>query len=119
MGERAQAREELHAERRSRRLRAFRRAAAALLVGLLGAWLGMALLARVTVPMGPFRVELETGFGRGETVLALPPFGSLTADTHLAPVHLSATLKDVGAKDPAPTKAGATVAEQPSTETHK
>ena len=98
MGERAQAREELHAERRSRRLRAFRRAAAASLVGLLGAWLGMALLARVTVPMGPFRVELETGFGRGETVLALPPFGSLTADTHLAPVHLSATLKDVGVR---------------------
>jgi predicted phosphodiesterase len=68
------------------------------LVGLVGAWLGMALLARVTVPMGPFRVELETGFGRGETVLALPPFGSLTADTHLAPVHLTATLKDVGVR---------------------
>ena len=95
MGERAQAREELHAERRSRRLRAFRRAAAASLVGLLGA--GGTLLAGVTFPWA-FRVELETGFGRGETVLALPPFGSLTADTHLAPVHLSAALKDVGVR---------------------
>ncbi len=68
----------------------------ACVVGLVGAWLGMALLARDTVPMGPFRVELNAGFGRGETVLALPPFGALTADTHLSPLHLSATLEDVG-----------------------
>jgi predicted phosphodiesterase len=65
-------------------------------LGLVGAWLGMALLARATVPMGPFRVELDVGFGRGETVLALPPFGALTADTHLSPLRLSATLQDVG-----------------------
>ena len=68
----------------------------ACVVGLVGAWLGMALLARDTVPMGPFRVELDAGFGRGETVLGLPPFGALTADTHLSPLHVSATLKDVG-----------------------
>ena len=68
----------------------------ACLVGLAGAWLGLALLARDTVPMGPFRVELDVGFGRGETVLGLPPFGALTADTHLSPLHVSATLEDVG-----------------------
>jgi hypothetical protein len=68
----------------------------ACVVGLVGAWLGLALLARETVPMGPFRVELDVGFGRGETVLGLPPFGALTADTHLSPLHLSATLQDVG-----------------------
>jgi hypothetical protein len=51
----------------------------ACVVGLVGAWLGLALLARETVPMGPFRVELDVGFGRGETVLGLPPFGALTA----------------------------------------
>jgi predicted MPP superfamily phosphohydrolase len=65
-------------------------------VGLVGAWLGMKLLAGTTVPLGPFRVELDAGFGRGETRLGLPPFGALTADTHLAPIGLSATLQDVG-----------------------
>jgi predicted phosphodiesterase len=69
---------------------------AAIGVGLVGAWLGMALLSRTTAPLGPFRVELQAGFGKGETRLALPPFGALTADTHLAPLGLSATLEDVG-----------------------
>ena len=55
----------------------------------------MSLFAQTTVPLGPFRVQLQTGFGRGETVLRLPPFGALTADTHLAPLGLSATLIDV------------------------
>jgi predicted MPP superfamily phosphohydrolase len=70
--------------------------AVAIGVGLAGAWLGMSLLAATTVPIGPFRVELSAGFGRGETRVGLPPFGSLTADTHLAPLGLSATLEDVG-----------------------
>jgi predicted phosphodiesterase len=96
MDEPAQMRERSAAERRSRRLLAFRHAAAASLVGLLGAWLGMSLFARTTVPIGSFRVELEMGLGHGETVLAFPPFGALTADTHLAPLGLSATLMDVG-----------------------
>jgi predicted MPP superfamily phosphohydrolase len=71
-------------------------AAAVVLVGLVGAWLGMLLLAHDTVTMGPFRVELDAGFGRGETRLAFPPFGSLVADTHVAPFGLSATLSDIG-----------------------
>ena len=70
----------------------------ACLVGLAGAWLGMALLGHDTVPIGPFRVELDVGFGKGETELGLPPFGALTADTHLAPLHVSATLEDVGVR---------------------
>lgn len=72
------------------------RAAVAVAVGLAGAWLGMSLLSTTTVPIGPFRVELSTGFGKGETRVGLPPFGSLTADTHLAPLGLSARLEDVG-----------------------
>jgi predicted MPP superfamily phosphohydrolase len=79
-----------------RRLRAVAPVLLACVVGLVGAWLGLALLARETVPIGPFRVELDVGFGRGETVLGLPPFGALTADTHLSPLHVSATLQDVG-----------------------
>jgi predicted MPP superfamily phosphohydrolase len=78
------------------RLRAAAPALLACVVGLVGSWLGLALLARETVPIGPFRVELDVGFGRGETVLGLPPFGALTADTHLSPLHVSATLRDVG-----------------------
>ncbi|HJU57822.1 MAG TPA: metallophosphoesterase [Actinomycetota bacterium] len=96
MGERAQTRGASLAERRPRRVQAFGHVLAATVVGLVGAWIGMSLLARTTVPIGPFRVELQAGFGRGETVLALPPFGALTADTHLAPLALSATLIDVG-----------------------
>ena len=70
----------------------------ACLVGLAGAWLGMALLGRESVPIGPFRVELDVGFGKGETELGMPPFGALTADTHLSPLHVSARLEDVGVR---------------------
>lgn len=84
-----------HRARRARRAGAVLASAA---VGLVGAWIAMALLAHVTVPMGPFRVELDARFGRGETRVALPPFGRLTADTHLAPLTLSATLEDVGVR---------------------
>jgi predicted phosphodiesterase len=67
----------------------------AVAVGVLGAWLGMALLARTTVPAGPFALELDARFGPGLTRLELPPFGELAADTHLAPVTLSGSLRDV------------------------
>lgn len=70
--------------------------AGAAAVGLIGAWIGMALLARTTVPMGPFHVALDGGFGSGQTRLELPPFGALTADTHASPISITATLSDVG-----------------------
>lgn len=89
-------------ERRERAARRERRAGRLLVVlgavgvGLVGAWLGMLLLARTTVSMGPFRVEVSAAFGRGVTRLGLPPFGELAADTHVAPIRLSTTLRDVG-----------------------
>lgn len=86
----------MNAKRAPRRLSLVGAVVGAALVGLVGAWLGMQLFAETTVPMGPFRVELDAGFGRGETRLGLPPFGALTADTHVAPLSLSATLRDVG-----------------------
>lgn len=70
--------------------------ALAVVVGIAGAWLAMFLLGRETVTLGPFHVELQATFGRGETVLALPPFGRLEANTHTAPLQLGATLEDVG-----------------------
>jgi predicted phosphodiesterase len=65
------------------------------LIGLGGAWIGMTVAGRHTVALGPFQVQLQGNFGRGETVIRLPPFGSLSADTHRAPLHVTATLQDV------------------------
>jgi predicted MPP superfamily phosphohydrolase len=82
--------------RDDRRVRRAGRLASAVLVGLLGAWLGAVLLGHAEVPMGPFRVEVSAGFGRGVTDIGLPPFGRVIADTHVAPLRISATLQDVG-----------------------
>jgi predicted phosphodiesterase len=77
----------------------FARILVPILAGLLGAWLGMFVLGRDTVAMGPFRVQLVSTFGRGVTVIALPPFGRLTADTHRAPIHFSATVREVEVRE--------------------
>lgn len=73
----------------------YARLALPVLLGALGAWLGMAVWAGTTVQMGPFEVRLDSGFGRGVTDIELPPLGRLTADTHLAPLRIQATLLDV------------------------
>ncbi|MGH2571895.1 MAG: metallophosphoesterase family protein [Actinomycetota bacterium] len=65
------------------------------LVGVLGAWLGMFAWSRTTVSLGPFRVQLSSGFGRGVTDIRLPPLGRLTADTHLSPLRFTVALQDV------------------------
>lgn len=83
------------------RLRAaprIRRAAVLLLpvaVGLVGAWAGLSLWGAQTKTLGPFGVELHAGFGSGVTDLSLPPFGTIRANTHLAPIHVRATWEDV------------------------
>jgi predicted phosphodiesterase len=59
----------------------------------------MLVLGRDTVPMGPFRVQLASTFGRGVTVIGLPPFGRLTSDTHRAPLHFSATVREVDVRE--------------------
>src|SRR5207244_3878406 len=84
---------------RTRRGGAFRRLALfafPLIVGLVGAWLGLTVLGHETVSMGPFVVRLDAGFGRGVTDIALPPLGHIEADSHLAPLRLRATLEDMG-----------------------
>jgi predicted phosphodiesterase len=43
-------------------------------------------------------VQLEAVPGHGRTDIALPPLGRVSADTHVAPVHLSATLTEVDVK---------------------
>ncbi|MBI4261208.1 MAG: metallophosphoesterase family protein, partial [Actinobacteria bacterium] len=66
------------------------------LLGTAGAWLSLEAFGNDTVAMGPFRVRLASTFGGGRTEIALPPFGRISANTHLAPIHLTATLEDVG-----------------------
>lgn len=69
-----------------------------IVVGLLGAWIGAALLAPAEVAMGPFRVEVRPVLGRGVTDIGLPPFGRIVADTHAGPLGVSAALTDVGVR---------------------
>ena len=68
-------------------------------VGVAGAAVGLQAFARTTVPMGPFDVQLDAVAGQGRTDIALPPLGVVSAATHVAPVHLSATLTDVDVKE--------------------
>jgi predicted MPP superfamily phosphohydrolase len=78
-----------------RHLRRGARLAATVAVGLVGAWLGMSALGSQSVALGPFRVQISSGFGRGVTDIALPPLGKLSADTHVAPLRFTVTLQDV------------------------
>src|SRR5437764_10895816 len=68
---------------------------APVLVGLVGAWLGIVAFGTGSATLGPFQVGLHAQFGSGETDLALPPLGEITAQTHVAPLHLTATVKSV------------------------
>ena len=65
------------------------------LIGIVGAWLALGAFGHQTSTMGPFHVRFDASFGRGVTDIALPPLGTLRANTHLAPLHLRATLQDV------------------------
>lgn len=67
------------------------------LVGMVGAWLALLVAGRHDYHLGPFRVEFFGRPGPSATELALPPFGRLEADTHMAPLKLSATLQEVAA----------------------
>jgi predicted phosphodiesterase len=66
-----------------------------ILVGVAGAALALQAFAKTTVDAGPFRVQLEADFGRSVTDISLPPLGRLRADTHGAPLHLRASLREV------------------------
>ncbi len=67
----------------------------AILVGIIGAWLGLAVAGRTDAALGPFDVRFDARFGPGVTRIVLPPFGRLSANTHTAPLTLSATLENI------------------------
>jgi predicted phosphodiesterase len=67
-----------------------------LLAGALGALLAISFLARQEVTVGPATVRLEAGAAlTGSSRLAAPPFGSVSARTHLGPLAFRATIDDV------------------------
>ena len=66
-----------------------------ILVGVAGAALALQAFAKTTIDAGPFQIQLEADFGRSVTDISLPPLGRLRADTHGAPLHLRASLREV------------------------
>src|SRR5262249_6370289 len=64
-------------------------------VGIVGAWLGLAIAGRANVTAGPFELRVGAQFGPGRTDVALPPLGHLTAATHTAPLRLTFSLQGV------------------------
>jgi hypothetical protein len=70
-----------------------------ILIGIAGTGLALQAFAKTTVDAGPFLVQLETDFGRSVTDISLPPLGRLRADTHGAPLHVRASLREVDVED--------------------
>src|SRR5256885_15845895 len=71
------------------------RALVPVLVGIAGAWLAIAALGRGSATLGPFQVGLDAHFGSGVTDLSVPPLGEISAQTHLTPFHLTATVQGI------------------------
>jgi predicted phosphodiesterase len=70
-----------------------------ILVGIAGAAIALQAFAKTTVDAGPFQVQFEADFGRSVTDISLPPLGRLRADTHGAPLHVRASLKEVDVEE--------------------
>ena len=64
-------------------------------VGLGGAWLAFLILGRAHYQLGPFNVEYFLRPGPSVTEISLPPLGRLRANSHISPIHLTATLDEV------------------------
>ncbi|MGZ4426462.1 MAG: metallophosphoesterase family protein [Nocardioidaceae bacterium] len=81
---------------RSRRTRLFLRLGAAVVLGLLGAWLGLTLGGTVHHEVGPLdtSMRVEPTWGGG-TVVDIPPLGQLQLSTHSGPLGVRATLDGV------------------------
>ena len=62
----------------------------ALVAGAAAALIGLRWTGSTEAELGPGRVELSAELGRGQTAIALPPLGRVTADTHDVPISVSA-----------------------------
>ncbi|MGV9598600.1 metallophosphoesterase family protein [Streptosporangium sandarakinum] len=81
----------------------FARWAAVVVIAIAGAWLGISLGGPVRTSVGPVDIGMSAAPSwSGETVVDVHPLGTLTFDTHDAPVALRVTLDNIN-----PARAGA------------
>lgn len=82
------------------RAQRLRTVAAAVLLGLLGGWLGVMLGGTVHHEVGPLTTSMRVlpSWGGGTTV-AIPPLGELVLDTHDGPLGLQARLVGVDVEE--------------------
>jgi Icc-related predicted phosphoesterase len=78
------------------RRRRLARVAAAVLLGLVGGWLGLALGGTVHHEVGPLTTSMRIlpAWGGGASI-DIPPLGTLDLDTHTGPLGIRATLEGV------------------------
>ena len=71
-----------------------------LVVGLVGAWLGLLAGGRVEAPVGPLEARLSVAPSwHGGSEVEIPPLGQLEVDTHAGPWHLTAEVVRINAGD--------------------
>jgi predicted MPP superfamily phosphohydrolase len=68
---------------------------AAVLLGAAGALAAMALVPTPEQQVGPAKISIRASLGQGDTVVRIPPFGTVSARTHHAPLRLTVTLTEV------------------------
>jgi predicted MPP superfamily phosphohydrolase len=75
-------------------------AAEIVLVGLVGAWLGLLVGGRMDAAIGPLQIRLtiEPSLS-GDSVLSVPPLGELSLDTHDGPFRLRGEVTQINASD--------------------
>jgi predicted MPP superfamily phosphohydrolase len=72
----------------------------AVLLGLVGGWLGLAVLGTSDATIGPLDVTVRLDpLGGGGTTLALNPLGELAADTHRGPLGVELGVRAVAADE--------------------
>jgi predicted MPP superfamily phosphohydrolase len=80
----------------SRPARVSARVLAVLLVAVVGGWLGMTFGAKVDTPVGPADVGMSLAPSwSGETVIDVRPLGTLSFNSHDAPLRLDLTIEAV------------------------
>ena len=68
---------------------------AAFVLGTIGALAALVLVPTPEQRVGPATFSVTARVAGGQTVLRIPPFGSIAGRTHRAPLHLTATLTEV------------------------
>ena len=77
-----------------------RRVLAVLVVGLIGAWLGLLAGGRTATPVGPVDTQMSARLAwGGDTVVRVGPLGSLTLDTHDGPIGVTVSVEALNVAD--------------------